>query len=255
MSIAPGRTMGVLYAVASSVGPLTAEQIVEATGLPRATVYRLISGLCEQQVLLREPKNAGFSPGPKLNELSLRLMANGSFQTARHSILQALVSQVGETCNFTTYHDGAVLYVDRVESAWPLRLSLHPGSSTPLFCTSSGKLYLSLMPAAQRKRLLYAAPIPRYTDKTITDPEILERELQQIRRARVSTDDEGFLAGLISVAVPVYGLNKTVIGTVSVHALEARLSLPRALTFVPQLRRAAADLGSAYRRLSHSHAT
>ena|SRR5579862_5126892 len=242
--------MEVLSAIAASPVPLTTEQIVLATRLPRATVYRLVGGLCEQQVLLREPKNAGFSPGPKLNELSLHLMANGSFQSARHAILQVLVSQVGETCNFTTYHDGAVLYVDRVESKWPLRLSLHPGSSTPLFCTSSGKLYLSLMPAIQRRRFLRAAPIPKYTDKTITDPEVLETELRQIRRARVSTDDEGFLAGLISVAVPVYGLNKSVIGTVSVHALEARLSLPRAMTFVPQLRRAAADLGSAYRRLS-----
>lgn len=252
MGNAVSRVMDVIYAVVGSAVPLTADAIVETTNLPRATAYRLIAGMCDQQVLLREPKNAGFSPGPRLNDLSLRLMANGSFRAARHAVLQALVAQIGETCNFTTYHNGAVLYIDRVEAEWPLRLSLHPGSTTPLFCTSSGKLYLSLMSAAQRKRLLNAAPIPRYTDKTITDRAALERDLRAIRRSRVSTDDEGFLAGLISVAVPVYGLSKTVIGTVSVHALKARLNLPRALTFLPQLRRAASDLGSAYRRLSYA---
>ncbi len=250
MSIAALRTFELIRAVVASAKPLSIDAIVATTKLPRATAYRLVSALCTQNVLLREPKGSGFSPGPRLNELSLLLMSGGSFQAARHAILQALVAQVGETCNFTTFHDGQVLYVDRVESEWPLRLTLHPGSVTPLFCTSSGKLYLSFMPPAQRKRLLHAAPIPRFTDKTITDPATLEKELARIRRTRVSTDEGAFLAGLISLAVPVYGLNKSVIGTVAVHALEARLSLERALKFLPYFRRAAADLSIAYRRLS-----
>ena len=86
--------------------------------------------------------------------------------------------------------------------------------------------------------------------KTITDPVLLEKELQRIRRLRVSTDDEGYLAGLISVAVPVYGQNRSILGTVSVHAPVARLTLERGLTYLPQIRRAAADLSSTYRRLA-----
>ena len=64
------------------------------------------------------------------------------------------------------------------------------------------------------------------------------------------SDDEGYLEGLISVALPVYGLNRSILGTVAVHAPVARLSLERGLAYVPQIRRAASELASAYRRVA-----
>ena len=73
------------------------------------------------------------------------------------------------------------------------------------------------MPARQCWRLLFQAPLKRFTDKTITDPARLEAELARIRRSNVSTDDEGYLAGLISVAVPVFGRDRKIIGGVAVH--------------------------------------
>jgi IclR family acetate operon transcriptional repressor len=250
VSAAGLRALDVIDAVTASVLPVSLAQIMASTKMSKATAYRLVEDLCQAGFLLREPKGTGFSAGPRLNAMSLNLMSNGAFRSARRAILQTLVSQIGETCNFTTFHDGAVLYVDRVEASWPLRLHLQPGSVTPLFCTSSGKLYLSLMPTAQRKRLLMASPIPRFTPKTITDPRLLELELARIRKLGVSTDDEGYLEGLISVALPVYGLNRSILGTVAVHAPVARLSLERGLAYVPQIRRAASELASAYRRVA-----
>ena len=149
---------------------------------------------------------------------------------------------------FTTLDVTDIVYVDRVEAAWPLRVHLQPGSHVPIHCTSSGKLFLSHMPARQRRRLIYAAPLERFTAKTITDPARLELELARIRKSKVATDDEGYFAGLISVAVPVLGRNRRMIATVAVHAPTARLSLKRALEHVGLLKRAASDLGSIYRQ-------
>ena len=95
--------------------------------------------------------------------------------------------------------------------------------------------------------MLYGAPIKRYTGKTITDPARLEAELARIRKTKISTDDEGYLAGLISVAVPVLGRNRRMIATVAVHAPTARMSLKQALGHVGLLKRAASDLGRIYR--------
>ena len=67
-------------------------------------------------------------------------------------------------------------------------------------------------------------------------------------KSKVSTDDEGYLAGLISVAVPVLGRNRRMIGTVAVHAPSARLSLKKALEHVGLLKAAAGDLGRIYRQ-------
>ena len=80
----------------------------------------------------------------------------------------ALVREVGETCNFTTLDGAEVLYLDRVEAKWPLRLSLDVGSHVPLHCTASGKLFLATMPAAQRDALIDRLALPRMTPNTIT---------------------------------------------------------------------------------------
>lgn len=243
------RLIGVIEAVSSTQEPVRLEALARMTGMSRATAYRLLDSLCAAGVLLREPKGAGFSPGPRLCAASLNLLSHGQLRNARHAMLQALVSRLRETCNFTTYHQGAVLYVDRVEADWPVRLTLQPGSTTPIHSTSSGKLYLALMRAKERRRFLHDMEIPRHTAKTITDPAALELEMREIRRTRVAFDDQGYLDGLVSVAVPVYGVARSVLGAVSVHGPLSRLSLARATAIVPELRRAAAELSDAYRKL------
>ena len=53
-------------------------------------------------------------------------------------MLTALVDVIGETCNFTTLAGHEVIYLDRVEARWPLRLHFETGSRVPVHCTASG---------------------------------------------------------------------------------------------------------------------
>lgn len=238
----------VAEAVAFSEQPLTIEQMVELTGIPRSTLHRLVKSLVDARILMLEPRGGSYSAGERLINLIKGIHIHKDLHNRRREILQLLVNEIGETCNFTTLDATEVVYVDRVEAKWPLRLHLEPGSRVPLHCTSSGKLFLSHMPAEQRRRLLERLPLTAHTPKTITCPKQLAEELSVIRRQNLATDDEGYLLGLISVAVPVFGKNRNVIGAVAVHAPRARLELDEALSYSAILRRAASDLGSIYRQ-------
>lgn len=246
------RGLEILEAVTHSPQPLSLEAVATATGIPKATAHRMVNLLVDAGALLREAHAKTYSAGPRLNELAINTLINSSLRTARQAVLKGLVDQIGETCNFTTLDSNEVVYIDRVETGWPLRLHLQPGSRVPIHCTSSGKLFLSQMPPQQRRHLIYGAPLKRFTLKTITDPERLEAEVLRIRKSKVSTDDEGFLNGLISVAVPVFDERKRMIGGIAVHAPSARLTLKRALTRVPLLRHAAAEIGKMYRLLGQA---
>lgn len=242
------RSIEIAEAVARSPNPLSLDAIAAATAIPKPTLHRIISLLVDAGILLREPQAKTYSAGERLWGMATGIANHAALRNERRAVLRNLVDRIGETCNFTTLDSTDVVYVDRVEAAWPLRLHLHPGSRVPIHCTSSGKLYLSHMPARQRRRLLYEVPLKRFTSKTITNPARLELELARIRKSKVATDDEGYLAGLISVAVPVWGRNRRVIGTVAVHAPTARMSLKQALEHVGLLKRAASDLGRIYRQ-------
>ena len=242
------RSLGVVEAIALASAPIALDQIAARTGIPKPSLHRLLHGLVESGFLLREPHGKTYSPGERVTAMAVGVLSHSALREARRAVLKGLVDQIGETCNFTTLDGHQIVYVDRVEAAWPLRVHLQPGSHVPIHCTSSGKLFLAHMPARQRQRIIRAAPLKRFTKKTITDPARLELELGRIRTSKVSTDDEGYLAGLISVAVPVLGLNRRMIGTVAVHAPSARMSLKQALGKVALLKAAASELGRIYRQ-------
>jgi DNA-binding IclR family transcriptional regulator len=240
------RSFLIAEAVAGKAQPLKLEAICDATAIPKGSAHRLVNGLVQTGFLVRDAGSKTYSVGPRLSALGLSAQLHSSMRGERHAVLKTLVDQVGETCNMTTLDGAEIVYIDRVESAWPLRLHLQAGSRVPIHCTSSGKLFLSQMRASHRKRVLNRAPLKRYTSKTITDVARLESELARIRRSRVATDDEGFLAGLISVAVPVVDRRGEMIAAVAVHAPSARLSLREGLEHVGLLRWAADELARLY---------
>lgn len=236
---ATARAFAVLDAVAQAQGPVAAADLAPKLGLPRATVHRIALHLEELGLLQREPGSKRFVVGPHLQMLALDSLINSSWRGERHAILQALVDEVGETCNVTVLDGNEVVYIDRVEAQWPLRTHMHPGSRVPLHCGASGKVFLSFMPAYKRRRLLRSVPLKRFTDRTEIDPEKIEQELQTIRKTKVGVDDEEFLPGLVGLAVPVFDARDRVCATVSLHVPTVRLDAKQALRHVPALARAA----------------
>ena len=173
-------------------------------------------------------------------------MLNGGLRAERHAILARVVEAIGETCNFTMLDGDAVVYLDRVEAAWPLRMTLSSGSRVPLHCTASGKLLLAMLPKASRARLIGHLSLARYTETTITDQKRLAEELARIRAQKYATDNEEFHAGLVCVAVPVADPERRVWAAVAVHAPASRMPLAKALEHLPSLRRAAVSLGESF---------
>jgi DNA-binding IclR family transcriptional regulator len=237
------RAVSVLEAVVAAERPAALAELTGVVRLPKPTLYRMLGMLESAGLVIREPGARRYAPGPRLAALGRNVMLNGSLRAERRAILARLVAEIGETCNFTMLDGAQVVYVDRVEAAWPLRMTLTSGSHVPLHCTASGKLLLALLPKASRERLTAQLGLARYTDSTITDPQRLAAELSRIRRNRYATDNEEFHAGLVCVAVPVLG-KKRACAALAVHAPVSRMPLERALSYLGVLRRAASAMAS-----------
>ena len=237
------RAVAVLEALVAAERPAALAELAGVVRLPKPTLYRMLGMLEAAGLVIREPGARRYAPGPRLAALGRNVMLNGSLRAERRAILARLVAEIGETCNFTMLDGAEVVYVDRVETAWPLRMTLTSGSRVPLHCTASGKLLLALLPKASRERLVPQLGLGRYTGSTITDPKRLAGELARIRANRYATDNEEFHAGLVCVAVPVIG-KKRACAALAVHAPVSRMPLERALSYLPVLRRAAAAMSS-----------
>ena len=236
------RLFALLEVIAQRDAPFTQQAIVDEVGLPKPTVYRMLQQLEGAGLLQRDGNGRHYSAGQRLRRLAENLLLNSSTHGARHAVLRQLVDSLGESCNLTAFAAGEVLYLDRVETAAPLRFYLHPGSRVPAHCSATGKLFLGQMSPAQRRRLLSAVPLERFTQNTLTDPEALEREIEQVRQQGYAFDNEEFLPGLLCLGVLVpAGEGLSNMG-LAIQAPVMRMSREKALASLGALRQAAQAL-------------
>lgn len=239
----PGlRLFDLLEVLVREARALTLAEAVVASGWPKPTVHRMLAQLEAGELLVREPDGRRYALAPRLLRLSEGALAGSTQQGVRHAVLRQLVADVGESCNFTALSGTEVLYLDRIESAFPLQLNLRPGTRVPVHCSASGKLLLAHLPAAQRNTLLDGLPLSRHTATTLTTRAALDAEFKRIRREDYSVDAEEFVEGLVCVAVPVRGPDGHARCAVALQAPVARMSLAQAIEKLPRLQQAAQAL-------------
>lgn len=236
------RVLEVLEVVGKLSQPASAVDIENLSGLPKATVHRLCNLLIDQGYLRRDITGRGYELGERFSKLAVQAVANQGYRSERHAILESVVRDIGETCNITVPSGTSMLYLDRVESEWPLRIQLPPGSTVPLHCTASGKLFLASLPRSRRERLISKLPLEEKSENTITDPVKLSEELDRIASNGVGTDNEEFIQGLVAVAVPIKSKNGRMLATLATHGPVVRMPFELALQHVDRLRTAADEL-------------
>ena len=238
------KALAIIETLATARRPLGVSEISALQGMPKPTAHRIVRMLESEGLLQREPGKRRFVPGARLLQLGLGIVAASMLRAPRHAILEALSNAIGETCNFGVMAGSHVVYLDRVESAWPLGLRFESGSRVPLHCTAMGKLFLSMLPTRKRAALIRALPLQRYTESTMTDAARLDRELDKIRALEISTDNQEFLAGVVCVAVPVHGRNGQSVAAVAISAPLARMTLEQGLRHVALLQDASKRLSA-----------
>ena len=245
-SAAALRAFAITEIIVRADRPISLSEIVDGCGLPVPTVFRILSMLEGAGLVQREPTGKTYSVGHRLAHFGLEIMTNNSVRTERQVILRRVVDEIGETCNLAMLSGDEIIYIERVETDWSLKAELKPGSRVPLHCTSSGKLFLSQMPKARRRRLLESLSCKRYTDNTITDINLLESQLERIAVTQVGVNSEEFQAGVIGVAVPVRDARGKMIASLALQAPVARLPMNRAMECLPNLQRAAAAMTATF---------
>ncbi len=239
------RLFSLLEVMAARDQLYSLQGLVEATGMPKPTLHRMLQQLEAAGLLQRESDGRHYSTGVRLRRLAENLLLNNSVHGARHAVLRQLVEEIGESCNLTALSGNEVIYLDRVETPAPLRFYLHPGSRVPAHCSASGKLFLAQMSPAQRRRLMSHAPLEAFTPRTLTDFDALEQEVHRVRQEGCAFDNEEFLPGLLCVAVLVPNpAGRSNLG-IAIQAPIMRVGgIDKVRDFLPPLRRAAETLAA-----------
>ena len=233
------RLLLILEEVARRGVAVKPSDLIDALGLAKPTIHRLLQTAEAEGFLQRDLDGRSYGPGRRLRLLSVNTMSAEHLRTARLAILRGVADEVGETCNLAIPDREGMIYLDRVETKWPLRIQLPIGTQVPFHCTASGKMYLSSLRTDKLDRLLSWMDFEPRTPRTITDKILLREEIAITRQRGYSTDNEELMEGMAAIAVPIKDSEGRLLTTLSIHAPVQRLSFENLVSVLPTLRQAA----------------
>lgn len=200
-------------------------EVVEATGLAKATTHRILSTLVDAGFITVGP-DGSYLPGPKILSLAGRALQRIDISAIAQPFVDDLVEKVHCTVHVGVVNGDEIVYLIRSDSDKPYQMPSRVGHAIPMHSSGIGKVVLSGYTEDGLERFVARAGLPPRTEHTITTIEGLRSEISSVRRLGYALDREENVPGVACVAAPIrdhtgtikYGLS---ISTITLeHTLE-----------------------------------
>jgi DNA-binding IclR family transcriptional regulator len=232
------RALTLFKAIATD-GPITRPELARSVGLNEGTAYRLLATLEHHELIDRDPRTGQYTVDYSVAHLVANVSHAGLARRAR-PILERLSEQARET---------AVLSVPRGLDTLPIDQAIAPqvvgvqwiGRRIPAHCAGTGKLLLAALPPAELDEYL-SHPLEPRTERTITDPDELRRQIEHARRTGIAISTGEYEIGLNSISTAARDNHHQPIAFLTITGPNYRLPRERLKELTPLLQDAATAL-------------
>ncbi|MFI4986684.1 MAG: IclR family transcriptional regulator [Alphaproteobacteria bacterium] len=236
------KLLEVLWAVARRPNtPLVT--LAAELGLKPPTAHRITSELERLGYLQRVPGSRKLTVSTHLVERATDVLAAAAGAAPLQALLRALSEELGEMCSLGIMAGDEIVYVASAEPRQPQTLTFRAGRRAPLYCTSSGKLFLAALDDASLAAYLGLTQRQAFTRHTITAAAALAGEIARARKQGYAATNQEYVLHIVGAAVPVRDASGRLIAALSVAAPTVRLSIAGVKRLVPRLKAAAERLG------------
>ncbi|WP_127819338.1 IclR family transcriptional regulator domain-containing protein [Microbacterium sp. CPCC 204701] len=214
---------------------LTLSEVARRAGIPRAAAGRFLRTL-ERLGYVRADERR-FALTPRVLELGFSYLSSLSLPEIVQPHLERLSRDVDESVSAAVLDGADIVYVARVPTRRIMSVRITIGTRFPAYATSMGRVLLAGMPDAALDALLEPSALLPLTERTVTDPLELRRELERVREQGWALVDGELEPGLRSVAAPVRDRRGDVVAAVNVSTSATRDTVDHVMSeYLPRLR-------------------
>ena len=239
------KVLGVLGTVAR-LQQASISAIAEDLGLTLPTAHRICAEIERLGLLQRVPGTRLWTVARPMVDLACNTLAAAASSATTQAILRRLTYDTGEMCSVGVKVGDEVVYVASAEPPHELTLFFRAGRRAPLYCTSSGRLFLSRLDDEAVRAYLAAAPLTAYTRHTILDARRLAAEIARIRKRGYAITNQEYVLHIVGAAVPILAPDGMFYGALSIAAPLVRTDLAHLRKKIPLLRDAALRLAECW---------
>lgn len=248
------RGLSVLRAFDQAHPEMALSEVAVRTGLNPAVARRCLNTLVQLGYIAQHGRR--FLLRPEVLVFGSAYLSSMNIEQVALPHLQSLRDETGDSASLAVRSDDHILYVAHVSTSRQVRLGANVGTRFPLHATSLGKVLMAFEPAETIATFLARAPFERRTENTVTDPAALDARFAAIRKQGYDSALDELDYGIVSVAVPVFDMDRVVVAAINCSTSTTRISQVELIrTRLPLLRQAAGAIEAALRRwpvLAHS---
>jgi len=231
------RGLDILEYVAGCREPPSFSQLLGSLGIPRSSLFHLLTNLLSRNFLERDPGTERYRLGGEIVAIA-RKVQRPSLHDRIAPALRQLSLEVSETCGFYVQVGDAVEVVASAISTQALTYTMKVGMTAPLYAVSAGKIVLSELDAEALGRYLARTTLAAVTPHTIRSRNRLKKEIQDVRAAGFAYSRDEFTLGITAIATAVRTETKFY-GAINLAVPTVRFTPGRDAGYREALRRAA----------------
>jgi len=174
--------------------------------------------------------------------LTSKTLSLGYPYLAGHQVLEQATPHLvdlnqacGESVSLSEPDRVEMVYIARFPSHKRFLIHMPVGRRLPMYCTASGRAYLSVLPRKEVEELLDRSDLRSFTPHTVTDRERILELVAAAHECGYAWASEECYRGDLVVGAPILGANGRPIASVSVAAPASRWTLAELRTRVGPL--------------------
>jgi DNA-binding IclR family transcriptional regulator len=235
------RMFALIDVLASRTDAISLKEISEKTGLHPSTTHRILNDLAVGRFVDR-PAAGSYRLGMRLLELGNLVKGRLSVRDAALAPMRELHKLIQQPVNLSLRQGDEIVYIERAFSERSgMQVVRAIGGRAPLHLTSTGKLFLAADEPQRVRSYATRTGLSGHTRNSITQLQVLERELARARQQGIARDNEELEMGVRCMAAGIYDDQNKLIAGLSISAPADRLDD----SWLPKLQATANEISNA----------
>lgn len=241
------RALRLLNALAAVSGEgLSLTEAARAIEASKSTTFSLLRTLIDFDYVSSTERGPRYRLGPAVVHLADSHRDSLPWLDAARPAARALTERSGWTSRVASHIDGHPVFEDRVDAPGAIRFFTELGIREMPHVSAAGKAILACLGEAEVRRIVGETGLPRRTRNTITDIDVLLRDLALISSRGYAVDDEEDDEGVFCIAAAFQSRDGEPVGAISITGLKADMPSWRVHQFGLMVRETANEIARAF---------
>lgn len=212
--------------------------------LSKAVVHRILQSLVGRSLVVLDPHSRLYSLGPAAAALGARAFRDSELRSAALPVMRRLQQVTHETATVSAFVSEGRVYLDQVISNREIKMTVEVGRRFPLHAGSSSSCILAFLNKEAQETVL-SRRLVGLTGNTVVDPAVIRERLESVRKNGFAQSDGERQEGAGSVAAPIFSIDGSVIGALSVCGPAQRVDARVRTELVPVVCQSADEVSRA----------